>query len=241
MLNSDNNTINVLIACHPMNYKEDGHYDSKIINYLLTDKLGVSKQDKVIVETIDKYINKIRKPDYTADFFVNPKFEEEHTNEYHMIFVPDCAGVWVDMQMKDNKQTLESRVLATTVLEHILKMIAVGGILVFSKFIYPSFLEMFKEILEYKEYIHEELIANSDSTELITFNHENTPNSGQIYIIIYKSSKKEAGGCCRKPKRCLRRRTVRGGGARKSRRCRGRKICFNVQKRKRTHGKKSRE
>ena len=154
-------------------------------------------------------------------------FENAHTNEFNMIFVPDCAGVWVDMQME--VQTLESRVLANTVLHHILEMIAVGGILVLSKFLHASFLKMFKEILENEEYIYEELIANNDQNKLIKSNNpENNP--GQVYIIIYKSkmatekaTTRSAAGGSRKRKRRLRPRTVIRGGGQKSRRSRARK------------------
>lgn len=104
-------TIKILVYCHEykIEYNPENKPDSKFVYYdnitrntypyklsqtleLLVSKHGWNNKN-IIVETVDI----VNEPTYKRDGF-DQSFIDEHLNEYDLVYVPDCGGLWIYLQ-----------------------------------------------------------------------------------------------------------------------------------------------
>merc|ERR1712146_373395 len=97
----------MLIYCHDKivdlkNNEDSGHLMSPILKFML-DENNINIEN-LNVDTVDIY------PGGTihADGFDN-NFINNHQNEYDIVVLPDCSGIWVDYQKLENFEDKENK------------------------------------------------------------------------------------------------------------------------------------
>ena len=98
ILEKENNQFKILIFCHPDIVSGtidniQGHFLSKDIS-ILGREAGITGTP--IIDTIDIIPGGTYQCDGFSDDFIN-----RNLNEYNLVFIPDCGGLWLNLQLKD--------------------------------------------------------------------------------------------------------------------------------------------
>lgn len=125
----------LLILCHPREYKPgqffhflmDSHFEP------LIKEEGFSSK---VIDTVDI----VPGGTFVADGF-SESFINQHLEEYDIVFIPDCAGPWWDLQKGKQYDRLNKKILDVS------RMVRSGGLLWISKFLYTDLDTSMKEFL----------------------------------------------------------------------------------------------
>lgn len=147
----------ILILCHTdkvtgsfESYNLNGHwmgnpYNTELEKDSIFKKLfsNFNLTGEAVFQTVD--IQNVNTCTYPMTDAFSMKFIEKHINQYDLIMVPDCAGIWSDDQESDVKSDvlILKCILLTNMLKH-------NGIIMFSKFLSdpPYFFEKFNQMFK---------------------------------------------------------------------------------------------
>ncbi len=122
----------MLIYCHPRIVdftKEDiDHWQKPIFEIMLTEQ-SINKED-IKVHTIDVIPGGSKQGDGFSESFID--FNE---NEFDIVILPDCGGLWFEYQNSDNDENFEKLKL---LMIKLLKMVKPGGTIRFGKILNPD-------------------------------------------------------------------------------------------------------
>lgn len=151
---------NVIVFCHPkLIKKNDDHF-----LYPFFEKM-IAKDGHNINTTWLQTIDILPGGSTQADGF-NPDFIKKHQNEYDIVFVPDCGGLWFEYQKDKEVQKIFD------LTDNLLRLIKPGGKLYLSKFLYPeiqqSAIDNFKgKLIQHQYEYAKNKYSNANFVEII--------------------------------------------------------------------------
>lgn len=156
-INHNDNVINVLIACHNRQWNDEIRHWQKYFIETETSKLYPSREIKYMTSDIlDK-----------ADIPNVDIFSYKPTDKFDMLFLPDCAGEWRNIQSVGIRPIYVYISIIKSLLDNVVKE---GGYLYVSKFVY-------KRVLKF--------MGVWFNAELIYYYDENGVNNTNEYLVFH--------------------------------------------------------
>ena len=125
----------MLIYCHnrivDLTRADTNHWQGPIFKQLLTER-GIDPM-KIKVDTIDI----VPGGTIVADGF-SKSFIDSHENEFDIVILPDCGGLWYEFQKEHNDENFHS--LLSLMIE-LLRLVKPGGIIMFGKILYEDWFD----------------------------------------------------------------------------------------------------
>ena len=125
----------MLIYCHnrivDLTRADTNHWQGPIFKQLLTER-GIDPM-KIKVDTIDI----VPGGTIVADGF-SKSFIDSHENEFDIVILPDCGGLWYEFQKEHNDENFQS--LLSLMIE-LLRLVKPGGIIMFGKILYEDWFD----------------------------------------------------------------------------------------------------
>jgi len=122
----------MLIYCHnrivDLTRADTNHWQGPIFKQLLTER-GIDPM-KIKVDTIDI----VPGGTIVADGF-SKSFIDSHENEFDIVILPDCGGLWYEFQKEHNDENFQ-RLLSLMI--ELLRLVKPGGIIMFGKILYED-------------------------------------------------------------------------------------------------------
>ena len=122
----------MLIYCHnrivDLTRADTNHWQGPIFKQVLTER-GIDPM-KIKVDTIDI----VPGGTIVADGF-SKSFIDSHENEFDIVILPDCGGLWIEFQKEHNDENFHS--LLSLMIE-LLRLVKPGGIIMFGKILHED-------------------------------------------------------------------------------------------------------
>jgi SAM-dependent methyltransferase len=127
-----NGDTKILIYCHnrvvDLTRAATNHWQGPIFKQLLTER-GIDLM-KIKVDTIDI----LSGGTIVGDGF-SKSFIDSHENEFDIVILPDCAGLWYEFQKEHNDENFQT--LLSLMIE-LLRLVKPGGTIMFGKIMYED-------------------------------------------------------------------------------------------------------
>lgn len=175
---------NILVACHNRQWLDEIPHWQKY--FIETESKKIYPNDEIEYKTIDVLGN--------ADIPNIDIFKYKPDNKIDILFLPDCGGLWYELQESKQTTFINYKQLITFLLENIVK---VGGYLYVSKFLDKNVLKLLHMLFNTKhiDYYDENGII---SCEYLVFHNiqpiENVDGNKHIMDIIRKIRKEGRQG-----------------------------------------------
>ncbi len=125
----------MLIYCHnrivDLTRADTNHWQGPIFKQVLTER-GIDPM-KIKVDTIDI----VPGGTIVADGF-SKSFIDSHENEFDIVILPDCGGLWYEFQKEHNDENFQSML---SLMIELLRLVKPGGIIMFGKILYEDWFD----------------------------------------------------------------------------------------------------
>ena len=125
----------MLIYCHnrivDLTRADTNHWQGPIFKQVLTER-GIDPM-KIKVDTIDI----VPGGTIVADGF-SKSFIDSHENEFDIVILPDCGGLWYEFQKEHNDENFQ-RLLSLMI--ELLRLVKPSGIIMFGKILYEDWFD----------------------------------------------------------------------------------------------------
>ena len=122
----------MLIYCHnrivDLNSANTNHWQGPIFKQILIER-GIDPT-KIRVDTIDK----VPGGTIVGDGF-SKSFIDSHENEFDIVILPDCGGLWIEFQKEHNDENFQ-RLLSLMI--ELIRLVKPGGTIMFGKIMYED-------------------------------------------------------------------------------------------------------
>jgi hypothetical protein len=122
----------MLIYCHnrivDLNSANTNHWQGPIFKQILIER-GIDPT-KIRVDTIDK----VPGGTIVGDGF-SKSFIDSHENEFDIVILPDCGGLWIEFQKEHNDENFHS--LLSLMIE-LIRLVKPGGTIMFGKILHED-------------------------------------------------------------------------------------------------------
>ena len=122
----------MLIYCHnrivDLNSANTNHWQGPIFKPILIER-GIDPT-KIRVDTIDK----VPGGTIVGDGF-SKSFIDSHENEFDIVILPDCGGLWIEFQKEHNDENFQ-RLLSLMI--ELIRLVKPGGTIMFGKIMYED-------------------------------------------------------------------------------------------------------
>jgi len=129
----------ILIFCHPRIVSGsinniEGHFLGGDISFL-GKEAGITETGSLTIDTVDILPGGIYQADAFSDEFIN-----ENLYKYNLVFIPDCGGIWYELQTKFTENTPEVKnnnlSLIIDYIIKVLNLVKINGIITFGKILF---------------------------------------------------------------------------------------------------------
>lgn len=125
----------MLIYCHnrivDLTRADTNHWQGPIFKQVLTER-GIDPM-KIKVDTIDI----VPGGTIVADGF-SKSFIDSHENEFDIVILPDCGGLWYEFQKEHNDENFQSML---SLMIELLRLVKPSGIIMFGKILYEDWFD----------------------------------------------------------------------------------------------------
>ena len=122
----------MLIYCHnrivDLNSANTNHWQGPIFKQILIER-GIDPT-KIRVDTIDK----VPGGTIVGDGF-SKSFIDSHENEFDIVILPDCGGLWIEFQKEHNDENFQ-RLLSLMI--ELIRLVKPGGTIMFGKILHED-------------------------------------------------------------------------------------------------------